>query len=152
MFSHISVPNLSLSFPILPCRSIPFSLSLSSCYFLHPQIVRSYFSSSSRWTPFQKFVEVASPHSFFARDRTSSSVCILCRRIIRVKLFPNSIDWIFRIVKCLNVLKFVSTLLSGKKKNQSRPAYAYLYAEHEGIWSQATSMAQFCTASCYAML
>ena len=53
MFSHVSVHKDLFSFSIFavdPFHVVNSLLSHSYCYFLHPRILRSSFSSSSRWT------------------------------------------------------------------------------------------------------
>ena len=51
-------------------------LSHSGCYFLYSRISRSFFFFFQVDT-IPKFFEVVFLHSFFARDHTSSTVCIL---------------------------------------------------------------------------
>ena len=58
MFARLSVLKFYLSSPVYsvdPFHIFNSLLSHSYSYFLHPGISRSFFSSSSRWTPFKNF-------------------------------------------------------------------------------------------------
>ena len=65
----------------------PRSHSISQ--FMHTRMLRSSLPSSSMWTPLRNSYQIPFLHSFFARDRISSTIYILFAEEIRLKNKQN---------------------------------------------------------------